>query len=140
MTQTENPGGSATMNFGEHFMIDGYGGDPQKLNDGSLVARCLSELPELLDMHKIIEPVMKECPDNQLKDPGGFSGIVMIAESHISIHTFPARKFVSIDVYTCKNGMDIQYIADYFKKNFGLTELETNFVKRGTQYPVDNVA
>jgi len=32
------------MHFGEHLMIDGYGGDYEKLNDEKLVLRCLDEL------------------------------------------------------------------------------------------------
>ncbi|PIR73446.1 MAG: adenosylmethionine decarboxylase [Candidatus Moranbacteria bacterium CG10_big_fil_rev_8_21_14_0_10_35_21] len=130
---------SATCNFGVHLTLDGYGGDPKKLNDGQLVLRCLNELPEKLGMSKLIEPIVKECADNQLKDPGGYSGIVMIAESHISIHTFPARKFVSIDVYTCKNDMSNDFIVNYFKENFGLEDTEVNFIKRGTKYPVCNL-
>ena len=131
---------SQTCNFGLHLMIDGYGGDPEKLNDREVVFRCLDELPGKTNMTKITDPVIKSFPGNDIKDPGGHSGFVMIAESHISVHTFPARKFVSIDVYTCKNEMDRDYIADYFKEQFGLSELEINFVKRGTQYPLQNLA
>ena len=128
-----------TVNFGEHLTIDGYGGNAEKLNDRSLVEQCLSDLPAKLDMHTLSTPVVYEAPDNQLKDPGGWSGFVVIAESHISIHTFPKRRFVSADVYTCVNGMDTQFILDYFKKTFELEDIETNFIKRGTRYPAENL-
>ena len=64
----------------------------------------------------------------------GWSGFVVIAESHISIHTFPTNGFLSADVYTCKNGMDTEFILNYFKENFDLKEIEHNFIKRGTKY------
>jgi len=128
-----------TCNFGEHLTIDGYGGNPEKLNNREIVLKLLSDLPEKTGMHKIIEPVMTEFPGNDLKDPGGFSGFVMIAESHISVHTFPQRQFVSMDVYTCKNGMDKDFICQYIKDLFELEDLEVNFIKRGTKYPVDNI-
>ncbi len=128
-----------TVNFGEHLTIDGYGGNSAKLNDRNLVEKCLSDLPAKLDMHTLSVPVVYEAPDNQLKDPGGWSGFVVIAESHISIHTFPKRRFVSADVYTCVNGMDTQFILDYFKKTFELEDIETNFIKRGTRYPATNL-
>jgi S-adenosylmethionine decarboxylase len=130
----------ATCNFGEHLTLDGYGGNPEKLNDLQCVLDCLSELPEKTQMHKIIEPVVKSFAGNDLKDPGGHSGFVMIAESHISVHTFPKRKFVSADVYTCKNGMDKDFIVEYFKEKFELQEVEINFIKRGTKYPLQNLA
>jgi len=120
-------------------MIDGYGGDPEKLNDREIVFRCLDELPNKTNMTKITEPLIKSFPGNDIKDPGGHSGFVMIAESHISVHTFPARRFVSIDVYTCKNEMDKDCIVQYFKDQFGLQNMEINFVKRGTQYPLQNL-
>ena len=126
-------------NFGEHLMIDGYQGDKEKLNEKALVLRCLDELPGLLGVKKLAEPEVYFAPDNQKKDPGGWSGFVIIAESHISVHTFPARGFVSIDVYTCKNGLDVKFITDYFTKIFSLKETEINFVKRGTKYPVNNI-
>ena len=115
-------------------MIDGYGGDYDKLNDEKLVLRCLDELPGKLGMTKLAEPEIYSVPGNGKKDPGGWSGFVVIAESHISIHTFPAKGFVSIDAYTCINGLDKEFIINYFKEAFGITEIEENFVKRGLKY------
>ena len=97
-------------NFGEHLMIDGYGGKEEKLNDNNLVMRCLDELPKMMGMKKLSKPQVFSAPDNFKKDPGGWSGFVVVMESHISIHTFPKRGFVSIDVYTCKNGLFSKFI------------------------------
>ncbi len=115
-------------------MIDGYGGEEGKLNDKDLVLKCLTELPEKLGMHILGGPEVYLAPSNDVKDPGGWSGFVVIAESHISIHTFPAHGFVSIDVYTCRNGMDIEFIIKYFTDIFGLQNIEQNFIKRGLKY------
>lgn len=125
--------------FGEHVTLDGYDGDYELLNSEALVQQSLSELPGLLGMDKLAEPVVYFAEGNDTKDPGGWSGVVVIKESHISIHTFPGRKFVSADVYTCKNGMDVEFIEEYFKKTFGLQEVETNFIVRGKHYPAYNL-
>lgn len=127
------------MHFGEHVTIDGYGGDYDQLNDRENVLSCISELLTLLNMHALTEPLIVEAPDNHIKDPGGWSGFVIIAESHISIHTFPKRRFISADVYTCQNGMDTEAVIDFFKKKFNLDEVETNFVVRGKKYPEHNL-
>jgi S-adenosylmethionine decarboxylase len=127
------------QHFGEHLMIDGYGGVQEKLDSEELVFRCLNELPEELGMTKLTRPIVFRAPGNSGKDPGGWSGFVVIAESHLSVHTFPARGFVSIDVYTCKNGLDTRYTEKYFRDLFGLQELEVNFVERGTRYPTANL-
>jgi S-adenosylmethionine decarboxylase len=127
------------MHFGEHLTIDGYGGSEQMLNDRNIVLGCLNELPTLLGMKTLSEPMVYEAFSNGIKDPGGWTGVVVIMESHISIHTFPKRGFVSIDVYTCKNGMDNDFIVDYFKNKFHLQDIETNFIKRGTRYPENDI-
>ena len=129
----------AVINFGLHLTIDGYGGNPDKLNDGALVKKCLEELPEKVNMHKIFGPEVLECPESNPKDSGGYSGFVMIAESHISCHTFPWRRFVSIDVYTCSEHMDKEFIVDYFKEAFDLQEVEINYISRGTRFPAEDI-
>jgi len=128
-----------TCNFGEHLMLDCYGGDPARLDDKDLVMLSLVELPHQLGMKRLSDPYVFKAEDNAIKDPGGWSGMVVIAESHISVHTFPKRRFVSIDVYTCMNGIDREFIKKYFTDIFKLEEIEENFVKRGTRYPTINV-
>ncbi len=78
-------------------------------------------------MHMLSRPKVVKAPDNHFKDPGGWSGFIIIAESHISLHTFPKRRFISADVYTCKNGMDAEFVIDFFKKKFELTDVESKF-------------
>jgi S-adenosylmethionine decarboxylase len=125
--------------FGEHVTIDGYGGDEALLNDGALVTSVLSELPALLGMHILTDPKVVSAPGNDHKDPGGWSGFVMITESHISVHTFPKRGFVSADIYTCRNGLDPAYVEQYFRETFKLMDIEINFIKRGMRYPEHNI-
>ena len=129
---SENP----ATHFGVHLTIDGYGGDFDKLNEREVVYKFLNELPEELHMQKMHDPVLVAALGNDKKDSGGWTGVVTIAESHISIHTFPARHFVSADVYTCQNDLDQGYIIQYITELFGLKEVEQHYIIRGTQYPV----
>ena len=128
------------MHFGEHVTIDGYGGSRELLDDQAVVQGALAHLVQALGMKPITEVQVVHVPGNGAKDPGGWSGFVMIEESHISMHTFPLRGFVSADVYTCRNGLDVDFIETYFKETFGLTDVEKNFLKRGTRYPETNLS
>src|SRR4051812_20303742 len=125
--------------FGEHLTIDGYGGDKDLLNDKDLIFGFLDELLGKLEMHALSEPYIVLAPDNEIKDPGGWSAFVVIAESHISIHTFPRREFISADVYTCRNGLDVELIENCFTEKFQLKDIETNFIIRGKKYPQENI-
>ena len=124
--------------FGLHLMLDLYNCSQKALNDKHLVKKILNELPDKLGMHKMIEPVVMWADANDKKDPGGYSGFVMIQESHISIHTFIGRGFVTIDAYSCKE-FDTDAAIDYFKKAFGTNEAEIHVVDRGTDYPDENI-
>ncbi len=125
--------------FGEHVTIDGYQGDFALLNSEEAVTKALKEIPGELGMHILGGPVVYFAKGNDSKDPGGWSGFVVIEESHISIHTFPARGFISADVYTCQNGLDQEKIVQIFRERFGIKDEEVNFIKRGTRYPSENL-
>lgn len=120
--------------FGTHLTLDGYGADPVVLSDMDQIFAALNDLPGLLGMHKITTPYVVRAYSNDKRDAGGYSGFVMIAESHISIHTFPGRSFVSIDVYTCQGDLDVKTCAEYFKKVFGVRTWEQHVIRRGRQY------
>lgn len=125
--------------FGEHLTIDGYGGSQELLNDGKLVLKVLTDLPTAIGMKKLADAIVYEAAANDKKDPGGWTGFVVIQESHISIHTFPARGFITADLYTCRNGLDTAFIIKYFKEAFALKDIEQHFIKRGTHYPPENI-
>jgi len=120
--------------FGLHLTLDAYGAPPKKLADVKLVRKALNEIPDLLSMHKIAEPQVIWYDGGEKPEDDGVTGIVMIAESHISIHTFPKKGFFTADVYSC-NKFDPQKPLQYFKKTFELKELETNVVERGLKFP-----
>nr|WP_315465849.1 S-adenosylmethionine decarboxylase [uncultured Rhodoferax sp.] len=74
--------------FGEHITIDGYLGDRHLLNVRENVKASIDELPNELGMKKLSSPEVYFAKGNDVKDPGVWSGFVVIEESHISVHTF----------------------------------------------------
>jgi len=132
-------GGGETCTFGVHLTLDGYGGSPEKLNDPHRIEKALIELTDKLGMERMTEPVVKYAEPRNIKDSGGYSGFVVIVESHISIHTFPKKRFVSIDAYTCKSDMDKEAIVGYFRKMFDLKDTEVQFFKRGLKFPLQDL-
>lgn len=124
-----------TGNFGEHLTIDGYLGSKDLLDDRENVKRSIDNLPGLLGMKKLSVTEVYFAKGNNIKDPGGWSGFVVIEESHISVHTFPEIGFVSIDVYTCRNGLSTETIQKYFGECFGIKVFEVNLIKRGMRFP-----
>ena len=124
--------------FGLHLMIDMYNCSPEVLNDKKLVKDILEELPKKLGMKILVKPVVAFAQPNGGRDPGGWSGFVMIQESHISVHTFIKRRFVTIDAYSCKN-FDAQLTVEYFKKIFKTDDIEYKIEVRGKKYPAKDI-
>lgn len=126
--------------FGVHLMIDGYSAAGPLMTDARALRQLLQDLPGEMGMHPICAPVVVEVGPNCHKDPGGLSGFVMIAESHISFHTFPARGFVTIDLYTCQTGLNRQATLDRLLTAFQLTNADIHVQERGLRYPAENLA
>lgn len=125
--------------FGIHLMLDAYGADPDILANKELLTEMLTQIPAKVGMHTISTPLVVEVGPLNRKDPGGVSGFVLIAESHISFHTFPRRGFVTIDVYTCQNELDTETLTALFRDMFKFTDVETFIQPRGTKYPSENI-
>lgn len=128
------------MQFGVHYMLDGYESPEEVLSNERALTTLLEQVPTMVGMNAISKPTVVKAGPNNKKDPGGFSGFVLIAESHISFHTFPKRGFVSIDIYTCQNQLDVDMLTKIFVESFKLQKYHVHpLVKRGTSYPVDNI-
>ena len=121
--------------FGPHLMIDGYDANPEKLADKDLIYKVLDELPEKMEMTKVLPPSVFEYR-GQTEEDTGLTGVVIIAESHIAIHTFPKKRFISVDIFSCKD-FDLKVALDYLVEAFEIGRYETYLVNRGKEYPKD---
>lgn len=130
---------SETINFGVHLIFDGYNCDRDKLSDKNHLTKLLQELPAEMGMHTIAPEVVVEVGELNEKDPGGISGFVMIAESHISFHTFPNRGFVTADVYTCQSDLDSERFTEYLQEAFGVRDYDKQVIPRGVRYPAEDL-
>lgn len=124
--------------FGMHLMFDAYNCDPTVLDDSNVLYTLLEGLPGKLGMRPMIKPYIVRTLGNDKRDPGGWSGFVLIEESHISFHTFVKRKFVTVDIYTC-TFFDADKATRELKKFFKTEDTETIVETRGKRYPNANL-
>ena len=115
-----------------HLIVDGYGATPEKLQDTDLVYRFLDEYPQAIGMTKIVPPQVYTYHGKTPED-WGVSGFVIIAESHISIHTFPDRQYINIDIFSCKD-FDATSSLSIVKRTFSLPEVKVWTLERGIDY------
>lgn len=119
--------------FGLHQTFDCYNCDEEKLDDADFIYKFLDEFPGKIGMKKIASPFVVRWPGGSRKDPGGITGFILIAESHISIHTFPKLGFFTMDVYSC-NTFDTALVKKLVKEIFNVGMVEENVIRRGLNF------
>jgi S-adenosylmethionine decarboxylase proenzyme len=63
-------------------------------------------------------------------EPFGVTGVYVLAESHLSIHTFVEERKVAMDLYTCRNLTDTNNIINYIKDLFGICKINYKVIDR----------
>ncbi|OFX30020.1 MAG: S-adenosylmethionine decarboxylase proenzyme [Armatimonadetes bacterium RBG_16_67_12] len=65
--------------------------------------------------------------------PNGVSGVVVISESHLSVHTWPEYGYVALDIFTCGNTAKPEAAVQYALKEFGASSMHITEVTRGLE-------
>lgn len=68
--------------------------------------------------------------------PQGVSGVVVISESHLAIHTWPELGYAAVDVFTCGDKVDPWDACNYLAEMFGATSVDAKETQRGVRYNV----
>ncbi len=121
-----------------HLIIDGYGANRKMLESEDMIYDLLDRYPSQIGMTKVAPPQVFKYIGSK-PDDWGISGFVLIAESHISIHTFPERCYVNIDIFSCKD-FDSEYAIQELKAIFEFDEIQKYLLNRGLEYSNVEVA
>lgn len=110
--------------MGPHICLDLQGCDPTRLNCLEHVWTYLHQLPDRVNMTRLTQPYTfpyRTCHEIDQ----GITGFVIIAESHISIHTYPARCYAFVDVFSCKP-FNVDKVVRLTKEWFDATSVDTH--------------
>ena len=114
-----------------HLIVDGYGCDPSKLADPMVVLNFLDHTPAEIGMVKMMPPIVFPY-QSPTPEQSGLSGFVIIAESHLAIHTWPERGAVWADVFSCKS-FDAEKVQQVLMDAFDITRMEVDVLPRGLE-------
>lgn len=110
--------------IGRHVISELWGCNVEKLNDINLIEQTF------VDAALKAGAEIREVAFHKFA-PQGVSGVVIISESHLTIHSFPEHGYASIDVYTCGDRIDPNVAADYIADELEATTRENIEVPRG---------
>jgi S-adenosylmethionine decarboxylase len=111
--------------LGRHLLLELFDCDPEAINSLDVVKASMVEAAKRAQA-TIVDVVFHEF------NPFGISGVVVIAESHLAIHTWPEYRYAAVDVFSCGDTLQPQMAVDYVVEQFGATRTSIVELQRGT--------
>ncbi len=118
------------IHLGRHVLAEFFECDPNTLNNLDKVEKYMMEAA--LECGATI---VQKC--FHMFSPHGVSGVVIISESHLAIHTWPELGYAAVDLFTCGPKCDPKVAYEFLKKKFNsknanFTELKRGIISRDT--------
>ncbi len=105
--------------LGKHLLAEYYGCDRAAIDDVRLVEQSMLEAARRSGATVIGSSF-------HVFEPYGVSGVVVISESHLAIHTWPEHNFAAVDIFTCGDDVDPmaahRHLAEVFKTSHATVE------------------
>ncbi|HEY1079988.1 MAG TPA: adenosylmethionine decarboxylase, partial [Bdellovibrio sp.] len=97
--------------LGRHILVEFSGCNAEVLNDVSVIERSMIEAAQIAGA-TVINSTFHHF------SPWGVSGVVVIQESHLAIHTWPEYRYAAVDLFTCGDSVDPWVSFEHLKKAF----------------------
>ncbi len=110
--------------LGRHILVEFYDCDPAALNNLRFVESSMKEAA-IAAGSTIVDTVFRRFA------PHGISGVVVIAESHLAIHTWPEYGYAAVDLFTCGEKVDPWAAHDHLLDVFRARDSECKELPRG---------
>jgi S-adenosylmethionine decarboxylase len=110
--------------LGRHLLVELYDCDVAVIDNLDMVKRVVLEAARLARA-TVVDVVFHAF------SPFGISGVVVIAESHLSVHTWPEYGYAAVDVFTCSDGLQVAEAIRYLIGRFAAQRTSIVEVQRG---------
>ncbi len=118
--------------LGNHILVEFYDCDKQIMNDAPFIEKVMNEA-SLLAGATIVGSHFHTF------SPHGVSGVIVIAESHLSIHTWPEYGYAAVDIFTCGDVLDPEVAFHHLKKHFQAGSTSTIEMRRGQLHDIEDL-
>ena len=109
--------------LGTHYIAEYFECNSKIINDADLIQKIMLKASELSGA-TIIKPIFHRF------SPHGVSGVVVIAESHFAIHTWPEHSFAAVDLFSCSD-FDYSKALEYVRDKIRAKEFSFSSIDRG---------
>ncbi len=116
-----------------HVMLDLYGCNPNLLENETFLREVLDQYPARIGMQKVGPVELRYIKTNDPSDDG-YSGFVIIATSHVSLHAWAPYGMVNIDIFSCEY-FEVAEVVAFARRMFQTNDVEVHAVQRATRSP-----
>jgi len=127
------------MNHGQHVKVLGEG-DPARLGSVAAVRGMLASLVERVGMRALsdahtydVAVDLSKLGKEPFEDEGGVTGVIVLSTSHIAVHTWPARPFLVLDLFSCRP-FDTGAVLSHLVEHLGLREAVVHDLSHALEY------
>jgi len=110
--------------LGRHMLLELFECNSETLNNLEAVKDTMVEAARRVQA-TIVDVVFHEF------NPFGISGVVVIAESHLAIHTWPEYRYAAVDIFSCGDALKPDVAAAYLVKQFAAERTSVVELQRG---------
>jgi S-adenosylmethionine decarboxylase len=110
---------------GQEWLIDASGCLPARLREAAALSRLCEQLVGLLGLQVVAPPQWHTFPGE-----GGVTGLLLLSESHLAVHTFPEHGFLALNLYSCRERPAPDFGA-LCREHVGATAVQLRELKRG---------
>ena len=118
-------------NQSKHLLLELYGCNFEKLNDESFLRCTLSNAAKLANA-KVLNLMSNRF------EPQGVTAIALLAESHLSIHTWPESHYSAVDIFTCGQNMKPELACQYLIETLEVKEHFLRVINRNPSISIQN--
>ena len=109
--------------IGKHAIIDLSGCDTDIMRNRASILDILNQAAQIANVTVVGEI-------DHYFSPEGYSAVLILEESHLSIHTWPEYNHVSLDLYSCNLETDFDAVETFLAKQFKATSIESQLIHR----------
>lgn len=113
--------------LGTHLLVELWSCDKEKLDSIKFIEKSMVDAANYSGA-TVLNSVFQNF------NPQGISGVVIIAESHLTVHTWPEYGYAAIDIFTCGDKVDPWKASEFLESAFEASKVQISSILRGLRH------